>query len=37
MKRSIPERHVRRKCGLYDAILVSAGEPKGEVVKEVSV
>jgi hypothetical protein len=29
-KRSIPERCVRRKCKLYDAVLVSAREPKGE-------
>jgi hypothetical protein len=36
MKRSIPERRVRRKRRLYDAVLVSAREPKGEGVKEVS-
>jgi hypothetical protein len=36
MKRSIPERRIRRKGRLYDAVLVSARESKGEGVKEVS-
>jgi hypothetical protein len=36
MKRSIPERRVCRECRLYAAVLVSAREPKGEGVKEVS-
>jgi hypothetical protein len=35
MKRSIPDRRVSSKCGLYDAVLVSTQEPKGEDVKEV--
>jgi hypothetical protein len=36
MERSKSERRARRKCRLYDAVLVSAREPKDEGVKEVS-